>query len=37
MSTSPANTQRQDAYVVSRPPINGPTATAMAPAAATMP
>ena len=37
MSTSPANTHRHDAYVVNSPPINGPAATAMAPAEATRP
>ena len=31
--TSPAKTQRQEKYVVAMPPISGPTATAMAPAA----
>src|SRR5262249_9211971 len=35
--TSPANTQRQDQYVVNRPPISGPAATAIAPADATRP
>ncbi len=37
MMTSPAKTQRHDAYVVNRPPISGPSATAMAPADATRP
>ena len=37
MTTSPAKTHRHDAYVVSSPPINGPAATATAPAAATSP
>ena len=36
-STSPANTQRHEKYVVAKPPISGPTATAIAPAAATIP
>ena len=36
-STSPAKTHRHDAYVVASPPINGPTATAIAPAAPTRP
>ena len=36
-TTSPANTQRHEAYVVSRPPMSGPAATAIAPAAATSP
>ena len=36
-TTSPANTHRHDAYVVASPPINGPTAIAMAPAAPTRP
>ena len=35
--TSPANTHRHEAYVVARPPISGPTAIAIAPAAATRP
>jgi hypothetical protein len=35
--TSPANTHRQDAYVVASPPISGPTAIAIAPAAPTRP
>ena len=35
--TSPAKTQRQEKYVVKKPPISGPTATATAPAAATSP
>jgi hypothetical protein len=35
--TSPANTQRHDAYVVANPPIKGPTAIAIAPAAPTRP
>ena len=30
MITSPAKTHRHEAYVVSRPPISGPTATAIA-------
>ena len=37
ITTSPANTQRQLAYVVSSPPTRGPTATAIAPADATNP
>ena len=37
ISTSPANTYRQDAYVVKSPPMSGPAATAIAPAAATSP
>ena len=37
MSTSPANTHLQDAYVVARPPISGPRAIAIAPAAPTRP
>ena len=36
MSTSPANTHRHEAYVV-EPPISGPTAIAIAPAAPTSP
>ena len=36
-TTSPANTQRHEKYVVQKPPISGPTATATAPAAATSP
>src|SRR5262252_2110145 len=36
-TTSPAKTQRQEKYVVAKPPISGPTATATAPAAATSP
>ena len=36
-TTSPANTQRHEKYVVQKPPISGPTATAIAPAAATSP
>ena len=35
--TSPANTQRHEKYVVQKPPMSGPTATATAPAAATSP
>jgi hypothetical protein len=35
--TSPANTKRHDRYVVKRPPIKGPAATAIAPADATSP
>ena len=35
--TSPANTHRHDAYVVNRPPMSGPAATAIAPADATSP
>jgi hypothetical protein len=35
--TSPAKTHRQEAYVVSSPPMSGPAATAMAPAEATRP
>ena len=37
ISTSPAKTQRQEKYVVQKPPMSGPTATAIAPAAATIP
>ena len=37
MTTSPKNTNRHDAKVVTAPPSKGPIATAMAPAAATMP
>src|SRR6185312_16110204 len=37
ITTSPANTQRHEKYVVQKPPINGPSATATAPAAATSP
>ena len=37
MITSPAKTHRQEKYVVQKPPISGPTATAIAPAAATRP
>ena len=37
MSTSPANTHRHEAYVVNAPPISGPNAAAIAPAAATSP
>ena len=37
MSTSPANTHRHEAYVVASPPISGPTAIAIAPAAPTNP
>ncbi len=36
-TTSPANTQRHEKYVVQKPPMSGPTATATAPAAATSP
>jgi hypothetical protein len=36
-ATSPANTHRHDAYVVATPPISGPTAIAIAPAAPTRP
>src|SRR5262249_53867185 len=36
-TTSPANTQRHEKYVVQKPPMGGPTATATAPAAATRP
>ena len=36
-TTSPAKTQRHEKYVVQNPPISGPTATAIAPAAATRP
>ena len=32
-STSPANTHRHEKYVVAMPPMSGPTATAIAPAA----
>ncbi len=35
--TSHANTQRHDAYVVNKPPMSGPAATAIAPADATRP
>ena len=35
--TSPAKTQRHEAYVVNSPPMSGPAATAMAPADATNP
>jgi hypothetical protein len=35
--TSPANTHRHEKEVVAKPPIRGPTATAMAPAAMTSP
>jgi hypothetical protein len=35
--TSPANTRRQERYVVNSPPISGPAATAIAPADATRP
>jgi hypothetical protein len=37
MTTSPANTHRQEKYVVTSPPMSGPAATAIAPADATMP
>ena len=37
ITTSPAKTQRHEKYVVKKPPISGPTATAIAPAAATRP
>jgi hypothetical protein len=37
MNTSPTKTYRQLQYVVKRPPISGPTATATAPAAETSP
>lgn len=37
ITTSPAKTQRQEKYVVQKPPISGPSATAMAAAAATNP
>src|SRR3954462_13053183 len=37
INTSPANTHRQEAYVVNAPPTNGPSAAAIAPAAATRP
>src|SRR5262245_61292781 len=37
ITTSLANTNRHDRYVVNRPPINGPAATATAPAAAIKP
>jgi hypothetical protein len=36
-STSPTNTHRHEAYVVNRPPMRGPAATAIAPAEATRP
>jgi len=36
-TTSPTKTHRQENRVVTAPPISGPTATAMAPAAATEP
>ena len=35
--TSPANTSRHDRYVVKKPPMSGPAATAMALAEATSP
>ena len=37
MTTSPTNTQRHEANVVTAPPMSGPAATAMAPAAAIRP
>ena len=37
ITTSPANTQRHEAKVVTAPPTSGPAATAMAPAAAISP
>ncbi len=37
MTTSPTNTHRHEANVVTAPPISGPAATAMAPAAAISP
>src|SRR6266566_1268084 len=37
ITTSPTKTYRQDAYVVKAPPISGPRATAIAPAAAIVP
>jgi hypothetical protein len=36
-TTSPTNTRRHDRYVVNRPPMRGPAATAIAPADATSP
>ena len=36
-TTSPANTQRHEKYVVATPPISGPTAIATAAAAAISP
>jgi len=36
-TTSPAKTQRHEKYVVQKPPTSGPTATAIALAAATIP
>ena len=36
-TTSPKNTSRHEAYVVAAPPMSGPAATAIAPAAATRP
>ena len=37
MMTSPAKTHRHERYVVTSPPMSGPAATAIAPAAATRP
>lgn len=37
ITTSPANTQRQEKKVVAKPPMSGPTAIATAAAAATSP
>ena len=37
ITTSPTNTYRHEANVVTAPPIRGPAATAIAPAAATRP
>ena len=37
ITTSPTNTQRQEKYVVAKPPMSGPTATATAPAPMTSP
>ena len=36
-NTSPTNTHLHEAYVVASPPMSGPTAIAMAPAAPTSP
>ena len=37
MITSPTKTYRHDQYVVNKPPMSGPTATATAPPTATIP
>ena len=37
ITTSPTKTQRHDAKVVTAPPMSGPTAIAIAPAAAIIP